>query len=251
VLLEDCLGLDRALLLAHLDRELTESQLETLQAQLARRYTHEPLAYIRGRTEFYGREFIVNQHVLEPRPETETMVTMLLGLPATPNRLIVDVGTGSGALAVTAACELPQNPVMAIDIDAECLEVARQNAERHGAKITFAEGNLLEPLLAGLALAAADTGDIHALLCNLPYVPQSFHINQAAAKEPPLAIFGGKDGLDLYRNLFEQVSQLARRPTYILTEALPEQHGSLAGIAAKNNYRLTRNDDFVQTYMHV
>jgi release factor glutamine methyltransferase len=241
VLLEDCLHKDRALLLAHPEIELTPEQINVLGAQLQRRKAHEPLAYIRGRTEFYGREFIISNNVLEPRPESETMIDLLKTLPDDAHNLIIDVGTGSGALAVTAKCELRHNPVMAIDIDPACLAVADRNARKHKADVAFQLGNLLEPL-------AGNTEPILALLCNLPYVPDSFHINQAAGHEPKLAIFGGTDGLDLYRQLFMQVSALVRQPVYILTESLPDQHAGLVEIAAASGYDLTTTDDFILVF---
>ncbi len=238
VLLEDCLHKDRALLLAHPEIQLTDEQISVLRQRVQRRMAHEPLAYIRGRTEFYGREFTINKNVLEPRPESETMIDLLKTLPNDAHNLIVDVGTGSGALAITAKCELRHNPVMAIDIDPACLVVGAQNARIHDVDVVFRTGNLLEPL-------ADNTKPILALLCNLPYVPDGFHINQAAGHEPKLAIFGGPDGLDLYRQLFSQLPGLAQQPSYILTESLPNQHAALALIAAAGGYHLVITDDFI------
>lgn len=247
VLLEDLLGRDRAHLLAHPEIELTAEQLSTLNEHISQRARHVPLAYIRGKTEFYGRMFVVNEYVLEPRPESETMIDMLKGLPADAHMTIVDVGTGSGALAITAKLELPEQPVIAIDIDARCLELARQNARLLKADITLLQGDLLAPL-ALFASTALDTPQEYVLLCNLPYIPDDFHINQAAMHEPRLAIFGGSDGLDLYRKLFVQLDTLQHKPAYILTESLPPQHETLAEIAQAHEYRQTRHDDFIQLF---
>jgi release factor glutamine methyltransferase len=246
VLLEDCLGRDRALLLAHPDTELTGEQISTLGEQLARRATHEPLAYIRGRTEFYGRQFTVDNRVLEPRPETETMIDLLKQTADSRGiGRIIDIGTGSGAIIITAALELENTSYdfEGVDIDQGCLEVARRNAASLAADVAFRSSNLLEAYL------QSDL-PIFALLCNLPYVPDNFQINTAAGHEPHIAIFGGPDGLDLYRTLFAQSQQLgSKKPRYILTEALPPQHYTLADVARSHGYRLGTTDGFIQRFV--
>ncbi len=241
VLLEDCLQQDRAYLLAHPDIELTDEQTAALQAQLTRRAGHEPLAYIRGKTEFYGREFYVNEYVLEPRPESETMIDLLKQL-RTPEATIADIGTGSGALAITARLELPNAKVAAVDIDTNCLNVTAKNMDLHNVRVECFLGNLLKPFLQKSCNFLPDV-----LLCNLPYVPDNFQINQAATHEPSLALFGGPDGLDLYRTLFTQAAQLTKMPI-ILTESLPPQHPSLTMVAGEHGYVQTAEDDFIQVF---
>jgi release factor glutamine methyltransferase len=240
VLLEDACGRDRSWLLAHPEFELSPKQATTLDEQIARRAGHEPLAYIRGHTEFYGREFIINQHVLEPRPETETMIDLLKALPLDARKNIVDVGTGSGTIAITAALELGECTVLATDIDPACLDVARQNCEQHKATVNLFEGDLLTPVADRLEPGAI-------LLCNLPYVPNGHQLNKAAMNEPRLAIFGGEDGLDLYRRLFQQIDSLAHKPTHILTESLPFQHEALAELAQQHGYEVSETNDFIQS----
>jgi release factor glutamine methyltransferase len=241
VVLEDVLNTNRTQILAHPEREITEVEQYALDAVIAKRAQHMPLAYLRGRTEFYGREFVINQHVLEPRPESETMIDLLKHLPA-PLSTIVDVGTGSGALAITAKRELLTPKIYGIDIDQKCLQVAKQNAKNLDADITFVHGNLLEPLN-GLMLDQPI-----ALLCNLPYVPDNFQINTAALHEPRLAIFGGPDGLDLYRTLFGQIKGRTILPRYILAESMPPQHEALTSIAKEHGYCQTNEDDFIQLF---
>lgn len=246
VLLEDTTGKDRAWLLAHPDALLTDFQdniLETLERQVERRSRHEPLAYIRGKTEFYGHEFIVSNAVLEPRPESETMIDLLKSLILPKGPTIIDVGTGSGALAITAKLELPDATVIATDIDPKCLEIARQNARKYHVDISFLQGDLLQPVL--------DTEhDIKRalLLCNLPYVPDGFNINTAAGHEPRHAIFGGLDGLDLYRTLFGQLADTPSKPAYICCESLPVQHETLAHLARTRGFALEAADDFIQVF---
>ena len=121
VLLEDALGVDRASILANLDAKLPQKTEVDLNTKIVQRVRHIPLAYIRGKVEFYGREFVINKHVLVPRPETEMMIDELKaalqkGAPHT-ECVIVDVGTGSGAIAVTAKLEFPKSHVIATDID--------------------------------------------------------------------------------------------------------------------------------------
>lgn len=241
VLLEDCLQTDRVRILAHPDTPLTAAQAATLSEQLARRCRHVPLSYIRGKTEFYGREFYLNDSVLEPRPESETMIDMLkeLGRPAAA---IADIGTGSGALAVTAKLELPDSSVAAVDIDDACLRVAARNASQHRAAIRLFPGDLLQPFLQKSCNFVPDV-----LLCNLPYVPDNFQINRAATHEPSLALFGGQDGLDVYRRLFAQAAQLPVMPL-ILTESLPPQHPALAAIAADYGCAQHTEQDFIQLF---
>ena len=241
VLLEDALQKDRAYLLAHDDIELSSHQQDTLRQQLTARSQHTPLAYIRGKTEFFGREFIINKDVLEPRPESEAMIELLKKLPDInmQEQHIIDVGSGSGALAITAKLELPQATVTGVDIDPACLKVARQNAQKHQVTVTFNNNDLINNII------------IHprtALLCNLPYIPDKFTLNQAAMNEPKIAIFGGKDGLDHYRKLFKQIDKLQQKPVHILTESLPFQHNDLCKIASQSGYTQAKEDDFIQLF---
>ena len=241
VLLEDVLQTNRAQLLAHPERKLTPMQQAALQKLIKRRATHEPLAYLRHKTEFYGHEFYIDHRVLEPRPESETMIDRLKTLRLPKHPVVADIGTGSGALAITAQLELPAATVIGIDIDLSCLEVAARNNSIYHTGVTLIQGNLLEPLIRRDTLPSV-------LLCNLPYVPDSFQINPAAMREPRLAIFGGKDGLDLYRKLFTQACNLSEKPRFILTESMPPQHDDLIHIAADTHYTLVSTDDFIQVF---
>jgi release factor glutamine methyltransferase len=251
VLLEDATGRDRAWLLSHPEHKLQGSVLENLDTNIAQRAQHVPLAYLRGHAEFYGREFAVNEHTLVPRPETETIIERLIGLvvsgklPAEPG--ILDIGTGSGCIAITAALELRaagfDAHVSACDIDKNCLRTAKQNAQKLGATVHFFASDLLDG-----AVAAGQAYDI--LLANLPYVPDNFQINTAATHEPRRALFGGPDGLDLYRTMFQQIHGLASVALpFVLTESLPIQHENLATIAKAAGYHLQVTDDFIQLFV--
>jgi release factor glutamine methyltransferase len=125
-----------------------------------------------------------------------------------------------------------------LEIDPKAVEVAQTNVDKHTTIISVIESDLL----------AQSGKDYDVLLCNLPYVPDDHTVNKAALREPKLAIFGGPDGLGLYRKLFGQIRNLKKRPLYILTESLPPQHGSLAGIAKEHGYQLVQTDDFIQVF---
>jgi release factor glutamine methyltransferase len=244
VLLEGTLQKHRAWILAHQDEyQLTKKQLKLLDQQVQRRVKHEPLAYIRGKSEFYGKEFFVNNHTLQPRPETETMIDLLKKINTSNIQTIVDVGTGSGAIAVTAKTLYPKLNVIGTDIDKQCITAAKKNAKKHNVRIDFFQGNLIEPLKNTVT-------QNWIILANLPYVPDSHTINQAAMFEPRHAIFGGKDGLDLYRQLFQQLQTLPAQQAHIFTESLPPTHGMLASIADGNGYRLVQTHDFVQHFIY-
>ncbi len=239
VLLEDELNKSRTHLLAHPEIVLMPENIKVLGAQLARRVRHEPLAYVRGKAEFYGREFAVSPAVLVPRPESETMIELLLRLPEPRHSRIADVGTGSGALGITAQLELPNAQVDLLEIDNDAIEIARKNV------IKFATGtNVVKSNLLGNVPWSYDV-----LLCNLPYVPDEFTVNQAVQYEPRLAVFGGPDGLDVYRALFEQLTKIQNKPLLILCESLPSQHQALTGIAKTAGYKLQNTDDFIQAFI--
>jgi release factor glutamine methyltransferase len=249
VLIEDVSAKDRAWLLAHPEFELTAEQTDKLKNLLNARASHTPLAYVRGKTEFYGRTFLINNSVLEPRPESEAMIDLLkksdldslLGKktgPKTAGLQLADVGTGSGALGITAKLELPELEVELLDIDPGALEVAKMNVDLFTLNISIIESDLLSN--------SSRTSDI--LLCNLPYVPDNFQINTAASHEPRVALFGGPDGLDLYRRLFSQINEMPKHPLLILTESMPPQHGLLTAVASKCGYALQESQDFIQVF---
>jgi release factor glutamine methyltransferase len=238
VLLEDILNTNRTQILAEQEHQLTEVELDILSVLLQKRAQHIPLAYLRGKTEFYGREFIVNEHVLEPRPESETMIELLKKLKLPEATALCDVGSGSGALGISAALEIPQLSVTLLEIDADALAVSEANIALHNVSVRTLHNDLLDGL----------SEHFDVLLCNLPYVPNDFQINTAASHEPTLAIFGGTDGLDVYRRLLAQLHETDSKPAYVFTESLPPQHADLAAIARKAGYHNTAEDDFIQLF---
>lgn len=242
VLLADALEKDRSWLHAHPDHSLQGPTLQKLNEQINRRAAHEPLAYIRGKSEFYGREFIITPNTLQPRPETETMIDMIKDLSSIK---IIDIGTGSGCIAITAKLELPASEVLACDISDKCVQIAKKNSELMGANIEVVKSDLLSDINVKYLKESL-------LACNLPYVPLDFQINEAARHEPDLALFGGQDGLDYYRQLFEQIISLPAqfRPEVVLVESLPTQHKALEAIAKQADYHLAKTQDFIQQFIH-
>lgn len=241
ILLEDELKRDRSYILAHPDLSLSKTSQKRLETKLKRRCRHVPIAYIRGYSEFYGRKFKVNKYVLEPRPESETMIDLLKKLKLPPRPQIADIGTGTGCLAITAALEIKGSQADLYDIDSSALAVAKHNAALHELKVKAYKKYLLRGC----------KKPYHVILANLPYVPDNYKLNQAAALEPKIAIFGGGDGLDLYRELFKQLAAKDWRPLFVLTEALPPQHRSLAQIAKQHDFCTYKRADFIQVFRPV
>jgi release factor glutamine methyltransferase len=228
-LLEAVLGRDAGWLLAHANDELEPLERERFEAALARRDHGEPVAYIVGSAGFFGRTFAITPDVLVPRPETEHLVELALDrLRLRPRPWFCDVGTGSGILAITLACELPGAGGVAVDVSPAALAVARKNAAtlRVADRIDFRTGDLLEP--------AVPAGPFDCIVANLPYVPsaQIAVAPDPTSFEPRLALDGGPDGLDLYRRLLASVPALLRPGGTAFFEAAPETGATLAALAA-------------------
>jgi len=228
VLLAHVLGFTRLDLYVQFDRPLMERELAPFRDMIRRRARGEPVAYLVGEREFRSRPFAVNPAVLIPRPETELLVeTALEALADAEPGWVVDVGTGSGAIAVTLALEAPSHTVAAVDVSAEALDVARTNARRYGVEnaITWLQGDLLAPV------AAAGCAPLTAVVSNPPYVATAdWERLDATVRdyEPRLALDGGEDGLRVIARLIaESAAHLA--PGGFL--ALEIGAGQQAGVA--------------------
>ena len=220
-LLEHLTGRDRAGLLLAADVPLDAATSAELEALVARRERGEPVAYLVGNAGFYGRTFLVDERVLVPRPESEHIVEAVvddLRARRKTSGIVVDVGTGSGALGITLACELTDLAVYATDISPAALSVARRNAALNGVfqRCTFLLGDLLEPL--------ARFGErVDAVVANLPYIPAGDVpvAPNPASFEPRVALDGGPDGLDVYRRLLAQLETVAAEDAVVFLEAAP------------------------------
>ncbi len=232
---------DRSYLLAHPQKDLTQEQQNLWNAFAIRRREGEPVAYITGQREFYGRGFFVDRRVHIPRPSTENLVTMTLDFLQNPKeerreletgiagtaivlnadiqpRMIVDVCTGSGCIAITLALERPDLQLIAIDISADALEVARSNARKYGveAHIRFLQGSLLEPV--------ESLAEPFIVVSNPPYLSEDMITAHPDIHwEPRIALDGGRDGVELPELLLQNVR---KNPfcTGVIIEGLKQQH---------------------------
>ena len=210
------------------DSRLSEEQSDRFQCLLSRRLGREPLAYIVGRREFYGIEFEVSEDTLIPRQETELLVEIALERIAdAPCARVVDVGTGSGAVALAIAANAGRGvSVVATDVSAAALEVARRNAARLGLSegVEFVQGDMLD----------GARGPLDIVVSNPPYIP-SGEIEGLAVevrREPRIALDGGADGLDPFRELMAQAGSRLAVGGMIAVELMPEQMNTARSIAA-------------------
>lgn len=208
----------------HIDpAEPDAAALARYEGFLARRERREPAAYVLGRAEFFSREFLVTPAVLVPRPETEHLVEAALALlPTERAALVVDVGTGSGCIAVSIAAERPADRVLALDRSAMALSVAQENGRRHGvlARVTFLRADLLE----------AVRGPVDLVVSNPPYVGDADALDPECLHEPREALFAGPDGLDAYRRLAPAAARVLRRGGTLLLETPGAQVAEIADL---------------------
>ena len=216
-------GLDRVGLYLNFEKPLNDEELASYRAMVTRRSRREPLQHILGSQEFYGMEFEVSSDVLIPRHDTETLVhEALKRMPGAVS--VLDIGTGSGCIAVSLARQLPLAAVTAIDISGAALTVARRNAERNGVAIEFLQGSLCEPV----------TGRwFDLIVSNPPYIPRG-DIEQLEPEvrdfDPRGALDGGADGLDIYRVLIPSALYCLNPSGWLLLEVGAGQAGDVAGL---------------------
>jgi release factor glutamine methyltransferase len=236
VLARHVLECDRATLLTR-GRDPIPSAFDRLyQPLIARRIAREPIAYIVGHREFWGLDFAVTPDVLIPRPETELVIEEAIAIASrTLTRRIVDVGTGSGCLAVALAIEFASARVVATDISSAALAVATRNAEHHRVigRITFVETDLL------------DNVDVqaHLIVANPPYVPVADSASiqpEVAHYEPQTALYAGDDGLAVIRRLFATATQRLAEPGWLIVEFGFGQESALRAAAADAGWQVVR-----------
>ncbi len=229
LLLAHTLGISRTMVLARLNEVISPELAARYAANVARRAQHEPLAYILGHQEFYGLDFMVDRRVLIPRHESELLVQLALErvhniTHAVP--VIVDVGTGSGALGLTLAHHLPNGQVLATDISPDALAVAQMNAAHLNlaGQVRFVQGDLLEPV----------TERFDILVANLPYIPAVRYDElpiEVRRYEPRIALEGGEDGLRVVRRLLAELEAHAGQGAVALLEISEEQGAEAVRLA--------------------
>jgi release factor glutamine methyltransferase len=192
-----------------MDEEVDEELYKAFQEGMERYMNGEPIQYIKGKENFFSRDFIVNENVLIPRYETEELVENILYhiddyFSDYESIDLCDVGTGSGAIAITLALEEPKLKVSATDISQEALEVAKQNAKELNANVKFYQGDMLQPLL-------DNNIKVDIFVSNPPYIPVQQEIEDVVKdNEPHVALFGGEDGLYFYRKIFKDVRKVLK-----------------------------------------
>lgn len=234
---------DRSWLVAHEDLELAAFTKKQGNRLVKRRAQGEPLAYLLHKREFYGRDFVLNSEVLIPRPETETLIDLIkeLDLPKRPRFL--EIGTGSGCIAITLALEFPQAEVLATDISADALEVAERNDRIYEGRVEFIKSDLLKDVDFGF------DGEFDVIVANLPYVNPNWEwLDQKALSfEPVTALFAiGENGLALYRRLFEELEDRKKESgvNFAVIEADPCQQDELIQLAEGFGWNLWKERGF-------
>ena len=225
VLLAYALGVSKEALVAHPEIELTSDEETRFDAFIAKRADGVPVAYLRGFKEFYGLRFAVDPRVLVPRPETEVLVDAVRAHVGDRPRTVVDVGTGSGAIAVALAVSAPQLRIIATDVSAAALVVARANAVAHGARIDFRQGDLLAPVTERVDIVAA----------NLPYLrddalEELVGDRTSLAFEPRVATVAGADGLALVRHAIADLPRVLVPDGAAFFECDPPQAEPIAAL---------------------
>lgn len=216
LLLAELLGWSREKVFSYPEHRLTEEQQGRFEALWGRMMDGEPVAYLVGRKEFFGLTLHVDSRVLVPRPETEHLVERIVELvKGMEAPRVLDVGTGSGAIALAVAHTLPQAVVFGSDVSADAVDVAQENGKALGLeRVEFFVSDLL-------AEVPMERVKPDVLVANLPYIGETeFHFVERAVEkyEPSVALMGGFDGLDLYRDLFEQISCSKNVPRWVLGE---------------------------------
>lgn len=222
---------DRTWLVAHAELEIPKKSLKKAIANLSRRAKKEPLAYILGYKEFYGRDFIVTKDTLIPRPETENIINLI---PRKAEK-ILDVGTGSGCIGITIKLTYPEKTVICSDISKNALKIAKRNAQKLHADIKFVHSDLLSQI--------SDQPDL--IVANLPYVDRSWSWLDTASLsfEPETSLYASSRGLELIYQLIIQAS--SRQIPCLILEADPCQHQSIIDFAKTKNYQLNQTKDFI------
>jgi len=242
--------LEAELLLAHarqcqrirlytdIDEELTDAQRVQMRESVQRRAKREPLAYIIGTREFYGRRFEVGPGVLIPRPETETLVdTCLERIPKDQPRTVAEVGFGSGCIAITIARQRPLCKVTATDVSARAMEIASRNVQQLEVsdRVTLLSGDVLEPLL-------ADGAMFDGLISNPPYIRDDERESLApevSQHEPAEALFAGTDGLNIVRRIVAGASNILKPGAFIALELDPAQCDAVAKLLKASGFGTT------------
>ncbi|MFY8216237.1 MAG: peptide chain release factor N(5)-glutamine methyltransferase [Chthoniobacterales bacterium] len=235
-LLAHTLGLKRLQLYMEFDRPLSDSERAPLRELVKSRAAGVPLQHLMGTAAFFGRDFLCDSRALIPRPETEQLVEIVLKeFKNDPSPIVLDVGTGSGVIALTVALERPDATVHATDISPAALALAAENATRHGLadRVIFHQADLLPP----------DFRTADCIIANLPYIPQGeiAGLSREVRHDPVLALDGGADGLDLVRRLAADAETNVQSAFLIALEIGHDQAAGVCDLLASHNFRDIRS----------
>lgn len=236
LLLANILCCKRLDLYLSFERPLSEAEMQKYREHIKRRGNFEPLQYIIGKVEFYGLELKVNPSVLIPRPETELLVESILNQYRKEQKLLIlDIGCGSGNIAIALAVNLPQSKIVSTDISDEALLIAKENSERHNVsgRIKFVKHNILKNDLNNFPM-------FDIVVSNPPYISkESFSSLQKEIKdyEPGIAVTDEKDGLSFYREISAKISAKLKEKVKLFFEVAQGQSEEVVEIMAKNNFK--------------
>lgn len=239
VLLCDEWNKNKAWLLAHPEQDIPANILLKLIPKVTARAKRKPMAYIRGKQEFYGRDFLVNKYVLIPRPDSEALIDLLKSFVTKQSGFLIDIGTGSGALGITAGLECPNLRICLNEIDAKALAVANKNAKRFNLTPELWHGDLLEGHVSKTGKPFADY-----ILANLPYVDRVWERSIETDYEPHIALFADDGGLEIIKRFLKQVPLALKPNGYLLMEADPRLHDAIISLAADENLDFVEQRDF-------
>ena len=225
-------GLDGANFLANIDREMPEGLEEKIMKAYEAYFSGLPVQHIIGYTYFYGYKMIVNNQVLIPRPETEELIGYVLNtydqVFKGADVVCVDVGTGSGNIALALKKEEPKMTMYASDISESALEIAKQNAKNNDADITFYQGNMLDPLI-------EQNLKFDILVSNPPYIPDDEYVEPLVKdNEPNVALFGGEKGMKFYNEIFEKSHQVLKEKAIMAFEHSHKTKELMLALAKKH-----------------
>lgn len=230
-------GVDREWLLANPERTISKTTLEKYKKLVAERAKLVPMSQLLGKQEFWGLEFKITKDVLAPRPESEKIVEQAIAHPGKTCK-VLDVGTGCGALAVAIAKERPGWAVTASELSDKALAVAKANVKKHQVQVSCLKSDLLQNV----------KGRFDVVVANLPYLKKGAQLTAEAAKEPKIALFGGPDGLDLYRLFFVQLPPFLKESSLVVVESDPWQQPALIELAGSVGLKLKAQDRFVLSF---
>ena len=228
LILANTLRKNRTYLHAHLDEEIDPRRLDIANARLDLRLDRVPIAYILGYKEFYGRRFTVSPSVLIPRPESEDLISLFLELTASEiaEKVLIDVGAGSGCLGITAKLERSNLSVILSDISKPALNIAEKNANSLNADVHIQQQSLLNGQLK----------PVDYIFANLPYVDKNWDVSPELQYEPDIALFAEDEGLKLILQLISQAPRCLTPEGLLFIEADPQQHNRIIDEAVKNGF---------------